>query len=92
MNKKQVWETVLGELEVVLSKANFTTWFKDTFIYDYDNGSIIIGVPNSFTKEWLRNKYNTQITDVLKKQLPKLEKVEYKISLNILLCNFFQKH
>lgn len=79
MNKKQIWETVLGELEVVLSKANFTTWFKDTFVYSYDDKTVVIGVPNSFTKEWLKNKYNQQITEVLKKQLPKLESIEYKV-------------
>jgi chromosomal replication initiator protein len=79
MNKKQIWETVLGELEVVLSKANFTTWFKDTFIYNYDGKTTIIGVPNSFTREWLKNKYNKQILEVLKKQIATIETIEYKV-------------
>lgn len=79
MNKKQVWETVLGELEVVLSRANFTTWFKDTQIYNCDESSVIIGVPNSFTKEWFEKKYNKQIFEVLKKHIPQLKKVEYKV-------------
>lgn len=79
MQTKQIWQTVLGELEVVLSKANFTTWFKDTFICDCDDKGVVIGVPNSFTKEWLSKKYNNQIEDALKKQLPKLETVTYKV-------------
>jgi len=79
MQTKQIWQTVLGELEVVLSKANFTTWFKDTFICDCDDKNVVIGVPNSFTKEWLSKKYNNQIEDALKKQLPKLETVTYKV-------------
>lgn len=79
MNNKQIWETVLGELEIILSKANFTTWFKDTFIYSHDDKMVIIGVPNSFTREWLKNKYNQQIIEVLKKQLPKIENIEYKV-------------
>lgn len=79
MNTKQIWQAVLGELEVVLSKANFTTWFKDTFIYSYDNNTVIIGVPNSFTEEWLSKKYNNEIHTALKKLLPDLENIEYKV-------------
>ncbi len=79
MNTKQIWQAVLGELEVVLSKANFTTWFKDTFIYSYEKNIVTIGVPNSFTEEWLSKKYNSEIYTALKKLLPDLESVEYKV-------------
>ena len=60
MNSQQLWEAVLGELELSLSKANFTTWFKNTFIDSYQDGKVIIGVPNAFTKTWLANKYHKQ--------------------------------
>ncbi len=32
MNNEQLWQAILGEVELSLSKANFTTWFKSTFI------------------------------------------------------------
>jgi len=53
MNTQQIWEAVLGDLELTLSKANFTTWFKGTFILNLNDKSVIIGVPNAFTKSWL---------------------------------------
>ncbi len=31
MNNEQIWQAVLGEIEFSLSRANFITWFKDTF-------------------------------------------------------------
>ncbi len=65
MNKKQVWQATLGELEVILSKANFTTWFKDTSIVSYKDGIFTIRVPNAFTEEWLKNKYHKQIIQAL---------------------------
>lgn len=66
MDNKQLWEAVLGEIELSISKANFITWFKNTSIVSNDNGKIIIGVPNGFAKEWLENKYNTYIYRALR--------------------------
>lgn len=61
MNSNELWLAVLGELELSLSKANFTTWFKNTFIASIAGEEIIIGVPNLFTKAWLEKKYHRDI-------------------------------
>ncbi|TES95591.1 chromosomal replication initiator protein DnaA [Patescibacteria group bacterium] len=65
-DKEKLWQAVLGELEVTLSKANFTTWFKDTFIVADKDEKLTIGVPNAFTREWLKNKYHSQIIEAFK--------------------------
>ena len=65
MNTNELWQAVLGELELSLSKANFTTWFKQTFISLYNDGAVTIGVPNAFTKAWLEKKYHRDITQCL---------------------------
>uniref|UniRef100_A0A7C4M1M2 Chromosomal replication initiator protein DnaA n=1 Tax=candidate division CPR3 bacterium TaxID=2268181 RepID=A0A7C4M1M2_UNCC3 len=79
MDTNQIWTTCLGELEVLLSKANFTTWFKDTSIINIEKNTITIGTPNAFTKEWLEKKYHNQIIETIKKQIKEIEKVEYII-------------
>jgi chromosomal replication initiator protein len=61
MNKDQLWQAILGELELILSKANFSTWFKDTFVSEWNNERIVVGVPNTFTQSWLQNKYHAPI-------------------------------
>ncbi len=66
MNTQQVWQAVLGELELSISKANFTTWFKGTFILELDEKSAVIGVPNAFTKSWLEKKYTSDILSALR--------------------------
>ncbi len=76
----KMWKTILGELEVELSKANFTTWFKNTSILSNNGKTVVIGIPNSFVEEWLKNKYHKQIFNSLKKLNPKLEELKYKIS------------
>lgn len=65
MNTHELWQAVLGELELTLSKANFTTWFKNTFISSCEGERVVISVPNTFTKAWLEKKYNTAILNSL---------------------------
>lgn len=66
MNNEQLWQAVLGEIELSLSRANFTTWFKNTFISSCEDGKIIICVPNTFTKAWLEKKYHKEIASAFK--------------------------
>jgi len=68
MNTNELWQAVLGELELTLSKANFTTWFKQTFISEVEGSAIIVGVPNMFTKAWLEKKYTKDILKSLQEQ------------------------
>ena len=66
MNHDQLWQAALGELELILSRANFTTWFKNTYILDVENDRIVVAVPNTFTKSWLEKKYHESIKTALK--------------------------
>lgn len=66
MNTQQIWQAVLGELELGLSKANFTTWFKGTFILELEEPRVVIGVPNAFTKSWLEKKYTSEIIKAIR--------------------------
>jgi len=80
MNTQQIWQAVLGELELSLSKANFTTWFKGTFILEMDGTKVIIGVPNAFTKNWLEKKYNAELLKALRNLTElNLKEILYKV-------------
>lgn len=65
MDQDRLWQAALGELELLISKANFTTWFKSTFIAAVDNDRVTVGVPNGFTKAWLETKYHEAILKAL---------------------------
>jgi len=65
MTNEELWQAALGEIELSISKANFITWFKNTAILSSEGGKIIIGVPNGFYKEWLENKYRSNIINAL---------------------------
>ena len=57
MDKDKLWQSVLAQMQLHISKANFATWFQNTEIALKENERVIISVPNAFSKEWLSNKY-----------------------------------
>lgn len=65
MTNHEIWQAVLAEMEISISKANFITWFKNTSISAIEDGKVIISVPNIFTKSWLEKKYNREIIQAL---------------------------
>lgn len=80
MTNEQLWRAALGELELLITKANFTTWFKNTFIADITDRQVVIGVPNGFTKAWLETKYHAAIQKALQNALQQdLAAVEYRV-------------
>jgi chromosomal replication initiator protein len=79
-NNDQLWQAVLGEIELNLSKANFTTWFKNTFISSFEDDQVVICVPNVFTKTWLEKKYHHQITEAVQNvSSKKIKQIFYKV-------------
>jgi hypothetical protein len=48
MDIKELWKNCLLEIETGVSKANFSTWFKNTSIIKEDMGIIYVGVQRVF--------------------------------------------
>lgn len=80
MDYKQLWQKVLVEMELGISNANFTTWFKDTRIVKEDGGVIVLSVPNAFVKEWLLTKYHNMILRSLRNLESSVHAVEYVVN------------
>ncbi|KKT45269.1 MAG: Chromosomal replication initiator protein DnaA [Parcubacteria group bacterium GW2011_GWA2_44_15] len=80
MENEQLWNSVLVEIELAVSKANFNTWFKDTKIIKQDGGVVFISVPNTFAKDWLFNKYHKTILRSLRNLVENTRSVEYVIT------------
>jgi chromosomal replication initiator protein len=80
MDKKEFWNKCLNEIEMNISKANFTTWFKNTSILKEDSGVVEIGVPNEFVKDWLYNKFHKLILKTLISNNENIRGIEYVIN------------
>lgn len=80
MTNQQLWQAVLGELELSLTKGSFSTWFKKTFIVDGDDHAVVVGVPNTFTKTWLEQKFYRDIIKVVDKLTQgRVKKIEFRV-------------
>lgn len=79
---KKLWGSVLAEIELSISKANFSMWFKDTSINKQEEGTVFVGVPNVFVKDWLINKYHKNILKSLRSFGEHIRQVEYLVVKN----------
>ncbi|MFZ4500120.1 MAG: chromosomal replication initiator protein DnaA [Minisyncoccia bacterium] len=76
----QLWNTCLQTVESQLSKANFSTWFKQTHALKEEEGVVYIAVPNEFVREWLMTKYHKVILKTIVDQADYVRAVEFVIS------------
>jgi len=79
MNNQQLWQAILGSLEVSLSKANFNTWFKNTSIVERGPDYILVGVPSAFNRDWIAAKYHQEMIKALKTLAPEIKEIKYQL-------------
>src|SRR5690348_10176520 len=79
MQDSALWQAVLGEIELSISRGNFVTWFKNTQLLRHQDDTVVVGVPNIFVKNQLERKFNDLVLKVLEKNGVRPEAIEYKI-------------
>jgi chromosomal replication initiator protein len=79
VDQDRLWQAVLGDIEIGLSRGNYLTWFKNTQLLKHDADKVVVGVPNVFIKQQLEKKYNDLVTQTLRKNGVDAPIVEYKI-------------
>ncbi len=86
MTNEELWQTVLAQIQLNISSANFATWFKNTEIISKENYQVVVSAPNSFTKEWLEQKYGKAILKILHSLDGEIKEVKYivgKVGLKV---------
>jgi chromosomal replication initiator protein len=79
MNNQQLWQAILGNLEVSISRGSFTTWFRNTSIIERGPDYILVGVPNVFSRNWISGKYHAEMLKVLKTMTPEIREIRYQV-------------
>jgi chromosomal replication initiator protein len=65
MKPEQVWQAVLGQLQMDMPKASFDTWVRNTEIVSYEDNVFIVGVTNAYARDWLESRLSSKIKRLL---------------------------
>ena len=57
----QVWQTVLGQLQMEMPKAAFDTWVRDTRPVALQDGKLVVGVHNAYARDWLESRLRSTV-------------------------------
>lgn len=76
---KQLWDDALVRIELAITPANFKTWFRDTRIVSLEDGTITLGVPSVFVRDWLQDKFQSMVLRVLRESAPYVRNIEYTV-------------
>ena len=79
MQTEGLWKAVLGEIELVVSKGSFLTWFKNTELLKCDQDLTIVGVQNIFIQQQLDKKFKDLIIETLSKKGHSSKKIEFRV-------------
>ncbi len=62
---RQLWQAVLNELQLCMTRANFDTYFADTWALSLEGQTLVVGVKNPFLQETLEQRFMGQIRKTL---------------------------
>ncbi|MDP2704581.1 MAG: chromosomal replication initiator protein DnaA [bacterium] len=81
MNSSELWKTVLGEIELHISRPNFLTWLKQSQLVDKNekSGVALVGLPNHFAKDWVKSRYHKLILGSLRNLDGSVKSLDYVV-------------
>ncbi len=65
MDAYRIWQTALGELQLELTRATFETWLRGSRLVAYEDGTFVIGVANTYARDWLESRLRPVVARVL---------------------------
>ncbi len=80
MDEKKLWQSVLAELEIQLSRPNFLTWFRNSSLLEKTpEGEVVVALANNFAKEWVESKYHKAILETFISLDNDVRKIKYTV-------------
>jgi len=79
VDTKMLWDDALVNIQLSITPANFKTWFRDTYIVSLEDGTITLGVPSVFVRDWLCDKFQPMILKTLREITSHVRSIEYVV-------------
>jgi len=65
MDANRIWQAALGELQLELTRATFETWLRNSRLVACEDGIFVIGVANTYARDWLESRLRSVVARVL---------------------------
>jgi len=78
-----LWQAVLGQLELSISGANFRTWIKTLSLSDITPPVATINTPNFMSKNYVEKKFGDIILNALTQVDPSINKVNFDVKKSV---------
>jgi hypothetical protein len=79
LTNRQLWAAVLDELRRTVSPGSFATWLKPTRLIDREGTDLVVGVPNSYAREWLDERFAAQVESAVEVVLGSSRRVRFAV-------------
>jgi chromosomal replication initiator protein len=53
---QKLWQAVLGELQLQMTRATFDTWLRGSQVIAFDDGALVVHVRHAYAVDWLENR------------------------------------
>ena len=77
---RQLWQTALGELQLLMTRANYETWLKQSEGLGFDGEVLRVGVRSPFTQEALATRFAPLVRRTLASVVGRPVEVRYEIA------------
>ena len=73
------WAATLGQLQMIVTPANYDTWLRETIGLRHDDGCFVVGAQNDFATEWLHTKLRPLILKTLARVLGHAVEIAFEV-------------
>ena len=73
------WLRIQQRLQGLLNEEIYGMWFAPIRLVEFSGDTLVLGIPNNFFEDWLRDNYFGLLTDAVGQTLGKFVKIEFKV-------------
>ena len=73
------WAATLGQLQMIVTPANYDTWLRETIGLRHNDGCFVVGAQNDFATEWLHTKLRPLILKTLARVLGHAVEIAFEV-------------
>lgn len=71
------WKAALSQLRAEMSPATFTTWVTTTRFISFEDATFVIGVPDSYNRDWLESRLSSTLARSLTGWMGEVVRVQF---------------